>query len=113
MRKKRAVRSSSKVKKSSGKTKGKDVLSGAIKDLESEIKRLNKDKLSLKKELGNVSSKIDLDRTAQKNFQQKIANLIEKESRLNQRKKNIQTKIDKVSDQMGKISKIKLEMSDI
>ena len=39
--------------------------------------------------------------------------LIEKEAKLNQKKNNLQTKIDRVSDKLGKISKIKSEMADI
>lgn len=92
---------------------GHSALSGAIKDLEVEIKKLGREKNELKKNLSNISSAINVDREKEKELQQKIAKLIEKEAKLNQRKKNLQAKIDSVSDKINKISKIKSEMGDI
>lgn len=88
-------------------------LSEAIKNLESEIRKLSKDKVGLKQELNNASSTINFDREKEKELQEKIAKLIEKEAKLNQKKKELESKIDSVSDKMGKISKIKSEMSEI
>lgn len=91
----------------------KSVLSSAIKDLESEIRKLNKDKSNFQKSLSDTSSAIDVDRDRERELQQKIAKLIDKEAKLNQKKKNLETKIEKLSDKIGKISKIKSEMADI
>ena len=88
-------------------------LSGAIKDLEVEIRKLGREKSDLNKNLSVVSSAIDVDRDKEKELQQKIAMLIEKEAKLSHRKKNLQAKIDSVSDKINKISKIKSEMADI
>ena len=88
-------------------------LSGAIRDLQSEISSLGREKSELKNAIQRASSGIDLDREQEKSLQQKIARLIEKEAKLNHKKKNLQTKIDRVSDKMNKISKIRSEMSDI
>lgn len=91
----------------------KSALSGAIKDLETEIRKLGKDKTGLKKTLTGVASAINVDRSKERELQQKIASLIDREAKLNQRKKSLQVKIDSLSDKLGKISKIKSEMSDI
>lgn len=88
-------------------------LSGAIRDLQSEIRNLGREKSELKNTIQRTTSSIDLDREQEKLLQQKIAKLIEKEAVLNKKKKNLQTKIDRVSDKMNKISKIRSEMSDI
>jgi len=88
-------------------------LSSAIKDLQSEIAKLNKEKTDLKRNLDSTSSAIDVDREKERELQQRIANLLEREAELNKKKKNLQTKIDKVSDKANKISKIKAEMADI
>lgn len=88
-------------------------LSGAIKDLQAEIAKLSKEKGALKSELSRTGSAIDSDRDKQKRLQQRIASLIEKEAKLNQQKKTLQTKIDRVADKVNKISKIKSEMSDV
>lgn len=91
----------------------KSPLSGAIKDLETEIRKLSRERTDLKAELTHVGTAIDVDRSKERELQQRIAILIEKEAKLNQRKKNLQTKIDRVADKVNKISKIKSEMADI
>jgi len=88
-------------------------LSGAIRDLEIEIKRLSKEKSGLKRNLTSVSSAINVDRQMEKELQQKVARLIEREANLNQRRKNLQVKIDRAADKMSKITKIRSEMADI
>ncbi len=94
-------------------TKSKSVLFEAIKDLEYQINNLSKERGELKKSLNKVSSAINIDRKLEKQLQHKIANLVEKEAELNQQKKNLQTKIEKISDSLSKISKIKSEMADV
>ena len=102
------------VKKSaSKKSNGNSALGAAIKDLQSEINSLTKERSSLKRSLDDTSSAINVDRDMEKKLQQRIALLLEKETNLNHKKKLLQTKIDSVSDKMGKISKIRSEMSDI
>lgn len=88
-------------------------LSGAIKDLEVEIKKLGRERGALKQSLGETGSAIEVDREKEKQLQEKIAKLIEREAGLNQKRKIIQSKVDKVSDKLNKITKIKSEMSDI
>lgn len=46
-------------------------------------------------------------------LKKKIARLLEKEAILNKRKTNTQTNIDKLSDKLNKIEKIKSEMIDV
>jgi len=107
------------VTKRTGKTKGGSVsrshfvLSGAIRDLEVEIRSLNKQKGASKRSLKSVTSAVSVDRRRERELQQQIAKLIEKGARFNEKRKKLQVKIDKLSDKIGKISKIKSEMSDI
>lgn len=89
------------------------VLSGAIRDLEVEIKNLEKERISLQKTLKNISSVIDVDHEKEKELQKKIGELIGQEATLNHKKKNLEAKIDRISDEINKISKIKSEMSDV
>jgi len=103
------------MKKGVGK-KGEDkksVLSNAIKDLETEIGRLGREKSSYNQSLRGIAGEMDVDHQKEKELQKKIAALAEKEASLNQKKKGLQMKIDKLSDKLGKISKIKSEMADI
>ena len=92
---------------------GNSALSSAIKDLEREIRELTQQKSSLHSSLKKVSSSMDVDRSEEKKLQQKIAKLVEKEASLGQKKKKIEAKIDSISDKVGKISKIRSEMSDL
>lgn len=103
--KKRAVKKAVNPKKSA--------LSDAIKDLESEMSTLFREKSDLKKNLDSVTSSINVDRNKEKELQEKIAALLEKEAKLSQKKKNLQGSLDKVADKLNKISKIKSEMADI
>ncbi|NCO11843.1 hypothetical protein CO038_03425 [Candidatus Pacearchaeota archaeon CG_4_9_14_0_2_um_filter_39_13] len=112
--KKRAKKVS--VRKTFGKSKPavkKSPLAGAIKDLEGEIRQLSKERAQLKADLKKVGSAIDVDHDMESRLQKKLVDLMEKEGRLNKKKKNLQVKIDSVSDKVNKISKIRSEMSDI
>lgn len=94
--------------------KSKDpVLGSAIKDLDSEIKELARQKSSMKGDLERVSSAINVDRTVEKQLQERIARLNEKEAQLAGKKKKLQTNLDSIADKMNKVSKIKSEMSDL
>ena len=114
--KKKTVHKKSTAKKKTVKRKTthkKSILSEALKDINSEIRNLSGSKTFLKKDLKGVLGSIGGDRKKERELQQRIARLIEKEAKLNQRKKLLQTKIDRVSDKMNKISKIRSEMSDL
>ena len=93
--------------------KANSALSGAISDLGEEIKKALKEKAALKKTLETVTGAMTVDRTKEKELQEKIARLIEKEASLNARKKKLESDIDRVSEKINKVSKIKAEMKDI
>jgi len=95
------------------KNESKFVLSAAIRDLNVEISNLNREKAGMQKQLKEISSDMDVDRGKERELQEKIAKLIEREAKLNQEKKNLEVKIDKIADKIGKISKIKSEMSEL
>ena len=88
-------------------------LSSAIKDLETELNSLSKEKTTSKRLLDSIISAVNIDRSKERELQQRIARLIEKEADLNEKKKKLQVKIERVSDKISKISKIKSEMSDV
>ncbi|MEK6858336.1 MAG: hypothetical protein AABX53_00285 [Nanoarchaeota archaeon] len=89
------------------------LLATAFKDLEVQIKALKRDKNRLQDELKQVSMAIDVDRELERELEQKIASLMEKEAKLGEKKKKLSTDIDRVSERLGKVSKIKSEMADV
>ncbi len=91
----------------------KSPLSSAIKDLEFEVKKLGSEKSEFKTALSRVSSSLDSSHNLERDLQRKIARIIEKEAKLNKKRKVLGTKIDGISDKLNKISKIRSEMSDI
>jgi chromosome segregation ATPase len=94
--------------------KGKDpVLGSAIRDLDAEINVLSRQKSSIKGDLERVSSAVNIDRNVEKQLQEKIARLSEREAQLSGKKKKLQTNLDSISDKMNKVSKIKSEMADL
>ena len=88
-------------------------LSGAIKDLNAEIQKASKEKSTLKKNLENISGAINVDRSKETELQERIAKLIQREASLNERKKKLESDIDRVSEKINKVSKIRAEMKDI
>lgn len=89
------------------------LLSTAIKDLDTQLKALKRDKAQLQADIKRVSSAIDVDRELEKELEEKIASLVQKEAKLNDKKKKISGDLDRVSERIGKVSKIRSEMSDI
>jgi len=106
-------RKDSKDSKGSNLNKKSSALSGAIKDLNEEIQKASKEKSTLKKNLENISTAINVDRSKEKELQEKIAKLIQREASLNERKKKLESDIDRLSEKINKVSKIKAEMKDI
>tara|TARA_Y100000034_G_scaffold20974_2_gene24075 strand:+ start:1068 stop:1421 length:354 start_codon:yes stop_codon:yes gene_type:complete len=113
VRKRTVKRKVTKKRTSKKQTKKKSALSGALKDLEREIRTLNKEKAELKRSSSSTSTMLDMTRQQERALQQRIARIIEKQARLNQRKKSLQVKIDRDADKINKISKIRSEISDI
>ncbi len=89
------------------------VLGSAIKDLDAGIKGLNKQRSSIRGDLERVSSSINVDRNMEKQLQEKLARLNEREAQLTGKKKKLQTNLDSIADKINKVSKIKSEMSDL
>jgi len=89
------------------------LLKEAILDIDKELIRLNKDKSSLKRQISGIDVNVGDAQKLEKELQERIARLLEKEAGLIERKKNTQVKIDRLSDKLGKIGKIKLEMADV
>ena len=100
-------------KREKGNNSSRRILSSAVRDLEIEISKLSNEKDVLRRELKKVSSSMDVDRDVEKELQKKIAGLVEKEVKLNQKKKILEMKIEGVSDKISKITKIKSEMTEI
>jgi len=82
-------------------------------DLSSELRKLMGEKSSFKEALHRVSASLDSGHNEERELQRKIARVIEKEAKLNKKRKVLAMRIDRISDRLNKISKIKSEMSDI
>lgn len=89
------------------------LLSTAIKDLDTQLRALKRDKAQLQASLKKVSNSIEVDHSLEKELQEKIASLIQKEAKLTEKKKKIGSDLDRVSERIGKVSKIRSEMSDL
>ena len=88
-------------------------LKKAIKDLDSQIKILQKDKIALRKTLEKVSYNIEKDRKLANIYQTKLDRIVGKETKLNEKKKAIQYKLANISEKISKISNIKSEMTNV
>ena len=93
--------------------KQKSILSKVIKDLEAEIISLNKERDTLKKSLEKTTLDISDNKQKELALQKVLANLEEKEAKLLEHKKELQSESNMVSDKLGKMSKIKSEMKNI
>ena len=88
-------------------------LTEALKDLEKEIRNLNRDRVELKKEGQEASANIEMSKAQERAMHQKIAGMVEHQARLNQKRKSLQMRIERDAHKISKIVKIKSEISDI
>ncbi len=93
--------------------KKKLALSGALKDIESEMSSLSRQKASLKKSVESTTLSISEERKKEIFLQQQLAKIAQHETELAQKKKTMQARSDKIADKMSKMSKIKSEMQDL
>jgi len=89
------------------------LLKEAISDIDQELKRLGKEKDSIKGQISGIDKSVENAQASEKAFQEKIAKLLEKEARLTEKKKSNQVMMDRLADKLGKIEKIKSEMADV
>lgn len=101
------------MKKEKGVVDKKSLLREAIVDIDRELARLNKEKGSLRRQIGSIDSEVGSSQELEKKLQEKIAVLLKREAALSEKKKGTQVKIDRLSDKLGKIKKIKSEMNDV
>ena len=91
----------------------KSALSGAMKDIDSEMSSLNRQKSSLKSSIVKTSTNISDNHKKESMLQRLIAKLTGRDAQLVHKKKDMESKSDKITDKIGKMSKIKSEMKDI
>lgn len=94
-------------------SKKKSALAGAVKELDTELSSLSKQRSALKTSIDRTSHTIETDRKHELELQQRISSLAEKEAELAQKKKGLENKSDKVTEKISKMSKIKAEMKDL
>ena len=89
------------------------LLREAIIDINKELGYLKKEKVSLKKQISGLDTNVEKARLQEEELKRKITKLLERENHLGEKKKTTQMKIDRLSDKLGKIEKIKYEMGDV
>jgi len=101
-------------KKAGEETVGKkSLLKEAIADIDKELERLNKEKISLKKQLDGIDVGVESARELERKLQEKLSQLLREETKLYEHKRNTQKEIGELSDKLGKIKKIKSEISEV
>ncbi|MEK6871995.1 MAG: hypothetical protein AABX16_03780 [Nanoarchaeota archaeon] len=101
------------MKKNKASLDNKSLLREAIADINKELVYLKKEKRKFKKQISGLDCTVEKAHLKEEELKNKIAKLLEKETRLTENKKSTQIKIDRLSDKLGKIEKIKYEMSDV
>ncbi len=89
------------------------MLKEAIDDINREIARINLQKRKLNQQISDADSGLELSRRAEKRLQDKIADLLEKEASLKEKKKRITVDEESLSDKLLKIQKIRSELNDV
>lgn len=91
----------------------KSALSDAIRDIDREINQLAKERENLKITIGNLTLDIKGDKKSEKELRTRIGKLINEEKRLWAKNNALQKRLNIIVKKMGKMSKIRSEMSSV
>ena len=91
----------------------KSMIKEALADINKEILNINREKRNLNKQIKGVDTDLGTSRKFERDLQQKIAKLLEKEAFLKEKKKGISQKEENLGDKLSKIEKIKFELNDL
>ena len=101
------------MKKSKNPRAKRGMLKEALADLSNEISNINKNKKMLNDQIKNADKSLESFRKFETKLQQKIANLLEREALLKERKKKISLDEERLTDKLSKIQRIKSELDEI
>lgn len=88
-------------------------ISGAIRDLNRELKTLSRQKSEFEKDLGANKAKVKILQNKENRLKNSILKLVEKKERINQKRRNIFSKINRVKKKMRQVNKIKDKIKSI
>jgi chromosome segregation ATPase len=91
----------------------KNMIKEALADINREILNISLEKKKLNKQIKGVDTDLDKSIGFEKNLQQEIAKLVEKEASLKEKKKRVFQEGDKLVDRLSKIEKVKFELNDL
>ncbi|MCX6748172.1 MAG: hypothetical protein NT076_01060 [Candidatus Pacearchaeota archaeon] len=91
----------------------KSLVKEAIKDLDKGLGQLADEKKKLENKIKSLDLNVDSARMQEQDLQKKIADLVKKEAKLNERKKFVEGKQDVLSEKLSKVKKIKYELEEV
>ena len=91
----------------------KSMIREALTDLSKEISNINKQKRKLNDQMKSGDKTLDTYREFEKQLQQRIAKLMEREAFLREKRKKISLKEEILTDKLSKVEKIKSELNQI
>ena len=91
----------------------KGLLKEAIEDINREINNINKEKKQLNDQIKDADKNLENYRQFEKELQQRIAKLLEREAFLKDKKKRVAIDEDRLSDRLSKVRKIRSELDDV
>ena len=105
------TKSSKKISKKIARDKG--MIREALTDLSKEISNINKQKRKLNDQTKSGDKTLETYREFEKQLQQKIAKLTEREAFLRDKRKKISLKEEILTEKLSKVEKIKSELNEI
>lgn len=93
--------------------KNHSMLKEALLDLDKELSSLSGEKSTLEKNIHKLDFDVVQAREMEKELQRKISDLLEKEAVMTEKKKNVQTRMDRIADKLGKVKKIREDLENL
>ena len=90
-----------------------DTLREALNDIELKLKELKKQRILLESTLEKTSADMTSTQSQELKLRNKLSVLIERESKLNQKKSDASGKLDKLKEKLNQISKIEEEIKEV
>ncbi len=91
----------------------KNLVKEAEADIDKEINSINSEKKSLNEEIKNTDKTLEDYRQYEKQLQQRIAKLLEREAVFKEKRKNDSAKDEQLSEKLSKIKRIKAELDEV
>ncbi|MFH1592232.1 MAG: hypothetical protein ABIB47_02610 [Candidatus Woesearchaeota archaeon] len=91
----------------------KTLLAAALKDINFDIRTLQRDRRQLEFTLRDTSQNIDMTRTKEASLRNKLSNMITKESSLSDKKEKVKQDLAKLKQKIDKVSKIRRDLKEV